>query len=430
MTTVLPIGPMVAQVPIVSDVVETVVGSTVGWGFETISSGIASWILGGVGFFVEGTIDFLMTSASPDVTSAWFAGVDSPFATVRGIAGLSLLGLLFLGLIQGLLAGDIGGMFRRIALDLPGAVIGMVGITIVADRLLALTDALSSAVLANSGGQAVHFMSGFGVTVSGLTQGFAPVLLGLVAILAGFLVWVELMVRSVLVYMLVALSPLAFATMVWPSARGVLRRTIEVLLAVIFSKLVIAIAISVGVAALSSAGSSVPTEAGVADEAATGMGMLFMGTAVLGMAAFSPFLLLKLFPVAEAAVVAQGASRSPVRGAQATMSNIHYSQSLSRLAGGDSRGGQRSLTMAATQHSAPWAVGPGTTATPAAFGSAGSSGAVAAGGGPVGVAATVATSAVSAGSRAVEQNVQAAVEPPRASGRQHDAQRDSGGERQ
>ena len=33
----------------------------------------------------------------------------------------------------------------------------------------------------------------------------------------------ELMVRSVLIYVLVAVSPLSFAAMVWPAARGILR---------------------------------------------------------------------------------------------------------------------------------------------------------------------------------------------------------------
>ncbi|MGD9753805.1 MAG: hypothetical protein AB7W59_22640 [Acidimicrobiia bacterium] len=405
MNPFLPTRPILADIPIVDDIIDTVVGDTLGWSFEQIAEGIAAWILGAVGFFVEGTVDFLMTSASPDVTTAWFSGAGSPFATVRNLAGLMLLGFVFLGLIQGLLAGDIGGMFRRIALDLPGAVVGMVAVTIVADRLMALTDAMSASVLANSDGQAIHFLSGFGVTVNGLTQGFAAVLLGLVAIIAGFLVWVELMVRSVLIYLLVALSPLAFATTLWPAARGVLRRTIEVLIAVIFSKLVISIAISVGVAALSGAGTAAPADASVADDVAAGMGTLFVGTAILAMAAFSPFLLLKLIPIAEAALVAQGVSRSPMRGAQATMSNVYYAQSLSRLAGG---GQQRQVATTGGQQVAPWAVGPGTTVPPAVGASRmGSAGAAA---GPAGAAVAGGTVVVSAGTRTAGQAAQTAAD--------------------
>lgn len=323
---------VLADIPIVSDVVDVVVDNTVGWGFEQIAEGIAAWVLGAVAFFAEGIVDFLATSASPNLSAGWFSGPGSPFATVRNIAGVLLLGFVLLGLIQGLLTGDTAGMMRRVALDLPGSVLAMVATTVVVDRLLALTDALSAAVLEQSDGQAVHFLSGFGIAVTGLTQGFAAVLLGLVAIVAGFLVWVELMVRSVLIYVLVAMSPLMFATNVWPAARGAMRRTVEVLIAVIVSKLVIAIAISVGVAALAGAGSA--PGADPSDEVAAGMGTLFVGTSVLALAAFAPFLVLKLIPIAETALVAQGVSRSPVRGAQASMSNVYYAQSLSRLGGG------------------------------------------------------------------------------------------------
>ncbi|MEC4630310.1 hypothetical protein VSS86_21530, partial [Bacillus safensis] len=83
------------------------------------------------------------------------------------------------------------------------AVLGMVATTAVVGRLLELTDALSTAVLDNADGQAVHFLSGFGVAVTNVSQGFAAVLIGLVAVVAGFLVWVELMVRSALVYLIV-----------------------------------------------------------------------------------------------------------------------------------------------------------------------------------------------------------------------------------
>ncbi len=399
--------PVVAQIPIVDDIIESagsVTGSAMGWGFEQVAAGIATWVLGAVSFFVEGVVNFLLTSGSPNLTSAWFSGAGSPFATVRSIAGLMLLAFLFLGLIQGLLAGDMGGMFRRIAMDLPAAIIGMAATTIVVDRLLALTDAMSATVLQNTDGQALDFLSGFGVAVAGLNGGFAAVLLGLIAIIAGFLVWIELMIRSVLVYVIVAMSPLAFAATLWPSAKGVLRRMVELLVAVIFSKLVIAIALSVGVAALSGSPAAAPPDAPLADDLAAGMGNLFVGTAVLGMAAFSPFLLLRLIPMAEAALVAQGVSRSPMRGAQSTMSNVYYAQSLGRLAGGGSGGS----SAGSASQTAPWAVGAG-SASGSAIG-AGGSGATAAGAGPAGVAAATGTAVLSAGTRAVGQTTQSATD--------------------
>src|SRR3546814_10274156 len=77
--------------------------------------------------------------------------------------------------------------------------------------LLERTDALSAAVLQTTDDQALHFLSGFGLAISGVATGFAAVILGLVAVLAALLLWIELMVRASLVYLLVAISPLGFA---------------------------------------------------------------------------------------------------------------------------------------------------------------------------------------------------------------------------
>lgn len=403
---------VLALIPIPNpiDVVTDIISGPAGWVWDKVAEGITKWVLGAVAYFVEGVIDFLLTSATPDVESAWFAGAGSPYATVRGISVMLLLAFVFLGIIQGLMAGDAAAMIRRVTVDLPTAVFGMVTTTIVVGKLLELTDALSATVLSSSDDKAVHFLSGFGIAVTGATQGFAAVMVGLVAVIAGLFVWVELMIRSVLVYILVALSPLSFAAMVWPSARGVLRRTIELMLAVILSKLVICIAISVGVAALAGAGGAGGPDPAIGDQAAASMGTLFVGTAILAMAAFAPFLVLKLIPWAEAALVAQGVSRGPVRGAQSTMSNVYYAQSLTRLAGGGGRGGGALPAGGGWNVGAP-AIGPGGTAA--------TSGAIGAAAGPAAVVtagAAAASQVATTASKSVEATTGSGSPPAAATG--------------
>src|SRR5439155_18342553 len=131
------------------------------------------------------------------------------------------------------LAGDPAGMVSRVGIGLPAAVGGMAVATVVVGKLLELTDALSGAVLDPAGSPGVQFLAGFGSAATKATHGFAAVTLGVVAVLAALAVWAELLVRSAVLYLLVALSPLVFAAAVWPSARGLLRRTVELRLAVI-----------------------------------------------------------------------------------------------------------------------------------------------------------------------------------------------------
>lgn len=395
--------PLLRAVPAGADlpgmgIVKDAVGGASGFAFESIASGIGSWVLGAVAYFVNGVLDFLRSSARPDVEAAWFAGPGSPYATVRDIAGVLLVGFVLLGLLQGLVQGDVMGMVRRVAGSLPLAIGGMVVTTTVAGRFLALTDALSNAVLSGTGERAVQFLSSFGVAVSGATQGFAAVVLGLVAVLAALVLWVELIVRASLVYLLVAISPIGFAAMLWPAARGFLRKTLEVLLAVIVSKFVICVALAIGVAALAGAGDGQPAgvggaatgaaAAGLGAPAATGLATLLVGAVILGLAAFSPFLVLKLIPLAEGAVIAQGISRGPVRAAQSGVGTYSTARSLSRMGGGAATAPSRPSPEAPPGAGGPNSAAPPPSGPPSAPAAPGAGAAAAAGGGAAATAAS------------------------------------------
>jgi hypothetical protein len=375
---------LLADLPDPDRIATDLFGGVTGWAFDNVTDGITKWVLGAVDFFVSGAIDAMRTTGRPNVTSAWFAGPESPLAIVRNLAGVLLCAFVFLGLIQGLIGGDPVGMVRRVVGGLPAAIAGMVLGSVVADKLLELTDAMSDAVMVNTDDRALHFLSGFSAATTATSSNFAVVVVGLVAVMAAFLLWIELIVRSVLVYLLVAISPLAFAATLWPSARGFLRKTVELLLAVILSKVVICIALAVGVAALSGAGRSAVGQ-GTVPGLETGVGTLLTGTAILGLAAFSPFIVLRLIPVAEAAVTAQGISRAPTRTAQTGLSTAYSTSMLTRLSGGSTRGGNpasSTATAGAEGEAGAASGGPSTSAAGAGAGAAaGAAGAVAAGAG-------------------------------------------------
>jgi hypothetical protein len=75
----------------------------------------------------------------------------------------------------------------------------------------------------------------------------------------------------------------------------------------------------------------IPT--GTASGTGADIGQLIAGIAMMALAAFAPFVLLRFVPVVEAALLAQGISHMPARVAQQGMQASYYGQGLSRLAG-------------------------------------------------------------------------------------------------
>jgi hypothetical protein len=339
------------------------------------------------------------------------------------VAAALLLLFVLAGLIQGVLAGDVAGMGRRMVLDLPMAIGGMVSTGAITQLLIDLTDALSEGILSGFGTDIRSFMDGV-ATVGSLSGGVATALvvflLGLFTLLAGLVIFIELVIRSALIYLVVGLCPLAFAALLWPVTRGVLRKTLELLCALIVSKVVISLALAIGAAALGGAGSAPTAAPEIAPPSATASagpaaaesdaatvtaaaGVLLAGLATFAVACFSPFVILRLFPVVEGAIVAQGLRSGPLRSAQSAWS-MKYQMDVSRRfgsgsfrsAGGEGGAGAASETAGG---------GAATGAAPAS--------AAAAGPAFVAVAATgAATSATRAARDAAERQADAAAGSP------------------
>jgi hypothetical protein len=404
-----------------------VASGAAGFVWDQVVQGLVSWIVDSVSWFVGQVLSLLEDSTKVDLRAGWFLDPGGPYRTVLGIAAVLLLGFVFVGVVQGLVAGDPMAMVTRVVRDLPLAVLGMVVTIEVTTRLLQLSDALSHAVLRGGGDNAKEVLRVISTASSfSGSSSFVVALLGLLCIVAALFVWIELVIRAALVYLLIAFSPLVFAAMVWPAARGMVRKLAELLLALIFSKVVIAIAFSVGAAALAGVGN-----AGHANDSGGSVtanaGTLFSGLVIFGLAAFAPFVLLKLFPAAEAAVVAQGVSRGPLRTTQQASSSAFY---LERLAGshGTSANGSSNAVRSASRDlgSGPAGGMPPTDGKgpgPSPTNPAGAGGAAAAGG-PAAVAlggVEVARRAGDRVARSADQGVDSASTPPRRTDRRGDA---------
>jgi hypothetical protein len=327
----------------VIDKVSGFVGGVATAGFEALIGGLAAWVTDAVVWVIGGVFNFFIDSTDPNVQADWFVADDGPYGTTVAIGAALLLLFLLAGITQGVLTGDIAGMLRRFALDLPVSVLGMVGLVTVTQALIRLTDELSTFVLGTFEDNIADFtavVTSLASLQGGAAAALVVVLLGLVTVLAGLILVAELAVRGALIYIVVALAPLVFAARLWPSLEGVAKKLLQLLVALILSKLAMAVALAVAASAAVGAGSGgeitalPPPEVFAEDPGGSvtqAVGVLLAAVAAFGISAFSPLLVSRLLPMAEAAVVAQGIRGMPVRGATQAASLAYYGQGLTGI---------------------------------------------------------------------------------------------------
>lgn len=304
--------------------------------------GVLGGLLGGLGGIIQGWIASAVTSAVDELEKlvnnsagsisfspgSWWGtkvtGSGQLWATDLSIALAVLLGCLLLAVIRGALAGEPMTMLRAAAVEVPKAIFGMATVVALTGVLSGIVDSASSAVLPSVG---ANFGSWFSKADP---AGFFGAFVELLVLLGALLTWVELVVRQGLVFLLVALSPMVLAARVWPAAAGIWRKLVELGVALIVSKFVIALALALGSDAL--AGSVTAGRGASLTSMTTGAGLMLL-------ASLSPFVLLRMLPGVEAAVAAQGISRMPARTAMTAVSTATSAMLLSRLGAAAGGGG-------------------------------------------------------------------------------------------
>jgi hypothetical protein len=327
-----PITDAFKAIPGVDAVVDLVgsVGGAVGGAVASVAKGVLDAIGQGVaaalGALFGEVSQFFTDSSSPRVTVASFVGEDGAYHRVAQLSVLLMILFLFLAVVQGVVAGDPLGMIGRALRNVPLAVLAVFGFPWAVDQLVGLVDAMCASLLPT--GDLLGTIARVYV-IDQIRFGLVSILILLFAFVACVLIYAELVARAAVVTLVVALAPLSFAALVWPAARGAGRKVVELVVALVLSKLAIWVALVVGIELFESHARAV-VPGGQA------MGQMIAGAAVLAVAVFAPFVVWRLIPVAEAAGVTSGLSRMPSR---AAMTAAHTATTLRSLGVGG-RGGK------------------------------------------------------------------------------------------
>ena len=265
-------------------------GSVAASGFESVLSGISQWVASGAEWILGQIGTVLNSTTTVDLGATWFR---AHYGQMTALAGVVILPLLLVSTLQAVLRQNPGQLVRTFLLHLPLALLlAVVAVQIVVLSLSA-TDAMSDAVAGGSGSDVTSMLS---TLTTGLVAaagdptvaGFVLLLVSLLVAVAAFVLWLELLIRAAAVYVAVLFLPLALATLVWPAVSHWCRRLVETLAALILSKFVIVATLSLAAGAISS-GSNVSS--------------VLAGGALLVIATFVPFAILRLIPAVEAGAV-------------------------------------------------------------------------------------------------------------------------------
>ena len=254
-------------------------------------------VIGGAHYALKHTATAIGSSTNPDLGAVWFS---SSYWRMAAVAALLTVPFLFAAAIQAMLRSDLTLLIRSAFGYLP---VGLLAVGVAAPLtalLLAGSDEMSSIVSSASGHAGATFLDrvgGLGGAISAISgSAFVSFFIALFAIAAAITLWLELLIREAAVYVVVLMLPLFFAAMVWPARRIWAARAVELLVALILSKFAIVAVLGLGGAAL---GHTI----------LPGIGTLLAGTALVLLAAFSPWAMLRLLPLHELAAAAAGGLR-------------------------------------------------------------------------------------------------------------------------
>lgn len=307
----------------IGDAVTGGIGDAVGAGANAAAgaamNGVVAWASEGSAWLVTQIVKEIERSTRPELDQDWFTeryhGMVALAAVLAAVFLLAAVG-------QAIVAQDVSRLLRAAFVHLPCAML-MTFVAVTLTQLgLRVTDEMTAWVLRGTGEDIHEAFRGLGAILS-MTNGnsyAAPFVVFLNAVLisiVALIVWLELVMREAAVYVDLAFLPLTLIAMVWERTAHWCRRLAEWLVAIVLAKFTIAAAFALAASAITG---------GLGDDG--GVSTVLAGSAVLLIAALTPWALLKLLPFAEAA--AGNLTRGHVKGAATAVPGAQTGTSVVR----------------------------------------------------------------------------------------------------
>jgi type IV secretion system protein TrbL len=302
---------------------------------------ITTWVSEGASYLIERVVSEIETTTTPKLTTEGFL---AEYGQMAEIAAVLAAAMVLLAILEAIAQGSWGVLARTVLVQLPVAFIGTSVAFVLVQMLLVATDGMCHGIAAATHDHSQQFFKSAiaGLSKAGATAGaaggagtpsgeaagaaggavavplFVTFLVAIIGAFAAFFVWIELVARDAAVYVVSLFMPMALAASIWPRWSGALRRTAELIVVVISSKFVI-----VSIIALA---------AGLLAEKGKGVEHLLAASALMLLACFAPFMLLKLVPFAEGAMASAYGRRSASGASLSGMQLAYEANMISNMA--------------------------------------------------------------------------------------------------
>ncbi len=284
---------------VVSSVAGGVASGVASAGASAVLGAAGNWVAAGAAWLLGQVGHVLSASTTVDLSSSWFTRHETVMA---GLAAAVIVPMACCAAIQAIYRQSASALMRTFLVYVPLALL-LTGVAVeLVSLALAITDALSAQMLSVAGVGPDNLLASTGafLMVAGGAPPFALFLGALVIAIGTLVVWLELVVRAAATSVAVLFLPLSLAALAWPAISHWCRRLVDTLVALILSKLVIAAVLSLAAAALAAGFGVASSPAGNSG----GFSAVVTGSALLIIAAMSPFTLLRLIPAFEAGAAA------------------------------------------------------------------------------------------------------------------------------
>ncbi|MFD7161468.1 hypothetical protein ACFV9C_43265 [Kribbella sp. NPDC059898] len=244
---------------------------------QTFWDAIGSWLAKGLTDMTTKVFNKVTASTTPDFNQAWWHDNFDLIVTIS-------LPLLVLAFVLQCAAAAIRREPARLGQAVFGALLGTVGVPFAVTVVAAcghMVDRLSMTILGTSASVTKGFRKIIDLTTALATmnpQGGVLIAAIQFAIFATLALYFVLIVREVALIAFVVLAPIAMASWTWTATRHWLRRWVEIVGALLFSKMVMAVIFALGLSAMSNSDQSGDSS----------LGTFLAGSLLFAMAAFAP----------------------------------------------------------------------------------------------------------------------------------------------